>query len=198
MRVALTFDTELWDRPSGPEVQDAVAGLLAQERVRATCFLQGRWVEAYPELARRLAADGHLIGHHSHWHAPMSMLTDDGIAADLTRAEQAIARETGADPRPWFRCPFGDGHDDPRVLGALERHGYRDHHWDVDTVDWHDDQTPDRLVQRVLDAVDQHPDGTVVLMHTWSPVTRRALPDLLRGLASRGADLVSLAELEPA
>jgi peptidoglycan-N-acetylglucosamine deacetylase len=199
VEVALTFDTELWDRPTDPGVQEAVAAILAREGVRATFFLQGRWVDAYPALARRLAADGHLIGNHSHWHAPMSLLTDRGIAVDLEQAGRTIARETGIDPRPWFRCPFGDGHDDRRVLQALEAGGYRAHHWDVDTGDWRPAQTAERLVRQVLDAVDAaRGEATVVLLHTWSRVTLAALPELVSGLRRRGARPAGLDELERA
>ena len=39
-----------------------------------------------------------------------------GFAADIADGAEAIADATGVDPAPWFRCPFGAGHDDPRVL----------------------------------------------------------------------------------
>ncbi len=32
-------------------------------------------------------------------------------------AERAIVTATGVDPRPWFRCPFGAGTDDPAACG---------------------------------------------------------------------------------
>ncbi len=42
-------------------------------------------------------------------------------AADVRAAERAIIATTGIDPRPWFRCPFGAGSDDPRVLAGDRR-----------------------------------------------------------------------------
>ena len=55
MRVALTFDAEHPDRPNcAPGVPEALVELLGDRGVRATFFLQGRWVEAYPETARRI------------------------------------------------------------------------------------------------------------------------------------------------
>ena len=65
-----------------------------------------------------------------------SLLTDDGLRTDVREAEQAIEAAAGMDPRPWFRCRFGDGHDDARVLGALEELGYRNVHWHVELEDW--------------------------------------------------------------
>src|SRR5438045_7647297 len=98
-RVALTFDTEHWSHPSSPDVQGRILDVLAQTGVRATFFVQGRWATAYPHVARRIAADGHLVGNHSHHHAPMSLLTDAGIERDLRRAEEAISEHAGVDPR---------------------------------------------------------------------------------------------------
>ena len=56
MRVALTFDAEHPDRPHRPGVQEGILDVLRDRSVRATFFLQGRWVEAFPETARRVAA----------------------------------------------------------------------------------------------------------------------------------------------
>ncbi len=194
-RIALTFDTEHWSHPSTPDVQDRILDALAAAGVRATFFVQGRWATAYPECARRIAASGHLVGNHSHHHAPMDILTDAGIEIDVLQAQEAIAAITGADPRPWFRCPFGAGHDDPRVLSALERVGYRNHHWDVEPDDWRPERTPADLQRLVVDGALAHGDGAVVLLHSWPPATITALPAILAGLADAGASAVRLDEV---
>jgi len=120
-RVALTFDAEHPDRPSAPGVQERLLDGLAGFAVRATFFVQGRWAEAYPATARRIPAEGHLVGNHSHYHARMPQLNSPGLAWDIKTAEENIIAITGVDPRPWFRNPFGAGSDDPRVLKAIER-----------------------------------------------------------------------------
>src|SRR5205085_11804840 len=63
VRIALTFDTEFPGRPTEAGVEDRLLAALAAADVRATFFLQGRWVRANPEQARRIAAAGHLIGN---------------------------------------------------------------------------------------------------------------------------------------
>lgn len=194
-RIALTFDTEHWSHPSAPDVQGRILDVLERERVRATFFVQGRWATAYPECARRIAAAGHVVGNHSHHHAPMTLLTDAGIEQDVRQAEDAIRELTGADPRPWFRCPFGAGHDDPRVLAAVARAGYRNHHWDVEPDDWRPERTPDDLERLVVDGALAHGDGAVVLLHSWPPATIAALPAILSRLRDAGARLVGLDEV---
>jgi peptidoglycan-N-acetylglucosamine deacetylase len=191
-RIALTFDTEHWSHPSTADVQERILDVLAAAGVRATFFVQGRWATAYPGCAERIAAAGHLVGNHSHHHAPMNSLTDAGIESDVRQAQEAIIAITGADPRPWFRCPFGYGHDDPRVLAALERSGYRNQHWDVEPDDWKPERTPADLERLVIDGALAHGDGAVVLLHSWPPATIAALPPILAGLVDAGARLVGL------
>ncbi|MDX6545593.1 MAG: peptidoglycan-N-acetylmuramic acid deacetylase, partial [Gaiellales bacterium] len=132
IRVALTIDTEHPDHPAGAENPTRVLDALAAANARASFFVQGRWAAANPALARRIAEQGHLIGNHSNSHAPMDMLTDEGIRDSLRKAEDAIESATGVSPRPWFRCPYGQGDDDPRVLEVLAGLGYRNVGWDVD------------------------------------------------------------------
>jgi peptidoglycan/xylan/chitin deacetylase (PgdA/CDA1 family) len=194
-RVALTFDTEHWSHPSGADVQERILDVLAGAGVRATFFVQGRWATAYPECARRIAEDGHLVGNHSHHHAPMTLLTDAGIECDVRKAERAITGLAGVDPRPWFRCPFGDGHDDPRVLAALDRVGYRNYHWHVEPDDWRPERTPIDLERLVVDGALAHGDGAVVLLHSWPPATIAALPAIVDGLRGGGAGLVGMDEV---
>ncbi len=195
LRVALTIDAELPDRPGSNPDGSLLVDLLRVEHVPATFFVQGRWATAYPETARQIAGDGHLVGSHSHFHARMPLLSDEGIAADLAEAQEAITESTGIDPRPWFRCPWGDGHDDPRVLAALSGAGYTDHHWDIDPNDWDPETTERLLVDRVVEGVRAHGDGAVVLMHAWPAVTVRALPALLDALRGMGATPVTLDEV---
>lgn len=194
MRVALTFDAEHPDRPVGrPEVEVGLLSFLERRRVRATFFLQGRWVEAYPEMAARIASGGHVIGSHSHFHARMPLLTDEGLRADIVQADRVIREFAGIPPRPWFRCPWGHGARDPRVVMALRRQRYRHVGWDVVAEDWEPGRTADDLVRDVVAGASAAGDGAVVLLHAWPASTLDALPGILEGLA--GADLVTVTDL---
>lgn len=162
----------------------------------ATWFLQGRWVEAHPELARRVATDGHLIGNHSFYHARLPLLTDVGIATDIRAAERVIRDVVGVDPRPWFRCPFSAGSDDARVLGILARLGYHDIDQDVVLEDWEPTRTGPAITADALRDVPAVGDPVVVLFHAWPTGTLEALPGLIDGLRAMGARFVRIDELE--
>jgi peptidoglycan-N-acetylglucosamine deacetylase len=195
MRVALTFDMEHPDRPPQPEVSERILETLAIEGVRATMFVQGRWAQAYPALVRRVDADGHLMGNHSYFHARLTMLTRAGLTADVRAARRAILDASGVETRPWFRCPFGVAGRGTRIHEALERLGYRDVGWHVDSHDWAS-RSASSVTRRVLEGVAGHGDGSVVLLHGWPPATAEALPGLIRRLRGAGAEFVTVDRLE--
>ena len=197
-RVALTFDAEHPDRPSAQGVAERLLEELDRLAVPATFFVQGRWAEAYPHTARRIAAGGHLVGSHSHYHARMHLLSDAGLREDIAVAEQAVRDYVGIDPRPWFRCPFGAGADDPRVQAAVRAAGYRHVGWHVVGEDWPPDRTGEDVARAVVDGSVAHGDGAIVLLHTWPDRTLGGLIGMVGRLRDAGAELVRVDALDPA
>jgi peptidoglycan-N-acetylglucosamine deacetylase len=196
MRVALTFDAEHPDRPwCPPGAVDRILDALADAGARATFFVQGRWAEAYPGVARRIADDGHLVGCHSHFHAELPLLSDAGLATDIAAAGRAVESATGRDPRPWFRCPFGAGADDGRVLDAIADAGYRHVGWHVVVEDWEPARTGPAIAEDATRGIATHGDGAVVLLHTWPGGTAEAVPAILDDLRRRRVATVTVDQL---
>jgi len=195
--VALTFDAEHPSRVAHDvDGADAVLDVLARTGTRATFFLQGRWASAYPRTARRISDEGHLLGSHSNYHAPMTLLSEVGIREDLRRAEQRIGEATGMDPRPWFRLPFGEGADRPDISLILDGLGYRSAGWTVDPRDWEPAATPERIASGVVEACTRSPSTrAVVLLHTWGGSTGAAVGEIVPALQARGVSLVTVSEL---
>ena len=195
-RVALTFDAEHPDRPHHGEHAAWVLDELARLGVPATVFLQGRWVEAFPELARRVAQEGHLVGNHSFYHARMSLLTDAGFEEDVREAERAIIDATGADPRPWLRFPFGTGADAPPLQERLRGLGYRHVGWDVEVNEWDPGRTASEVAARAVDGAVTRGDGAIVLLHTWPDPIAPGLSQIVEMLQDRGSRFVRVDELD--
>jgi peptidoglycan-N-acetylglucosamine deacetylase len=195
VRVALTIDTELRGRPADDGNPGRLLDILAAESAPATFFVQGRWAGANRELACRIRDDGHLIGNHSYYHVAMDLLTDAGIHDSVARAEEVIRAVTGSDPRPWFRCPYGAGEDDLRVLGLLTELGYTNVTWDFETDDWADGRDADELIGTIVAGCGACGDGARVLLHSWPDVTVTALPRIIARLRDAGAELVRLDDL---
>jgi peptidoglycan-N-acetylglucosamine deacetylase len=192
VRTALTIDTEQRGHPADPANAERVLAVLAAEHVRATLFVQGRWAGAHPELMQRIAQDGHLIGNHSYYHVPMTMLTDQGVRDSVSRAHDVILATSHVDPCPWFRCPYGDGESDSRVLGLLAKLGYGNVPWDVEADDWRPGRDADDLAETVVLGCRAHGDGARVLLHSWPDATAAALPQIIVRLREAGAELVRL------
>ena len=88
--IALTFD----DGPSGEITQQLLDGL-AQRNVHATFFLCGYRIAQYPELAQRMAEDGHELGLHSDRHDYMQHMTKQEALEDLTECMGKLTEASG-------------------------------------------------------------------------------------------------------
>jgi peptidoglycan/xylan/chitin deacetylase (PgdA/CDA1 family) len=195
-RVALTFDAEHPDRRNDRRGDVRTLAALEAAGVRATFFIQGRWAEAYPAMAKRVARGGHLIGSHSHYHARAPLFTASGLATDVRAAERAIRRRTGVDPRPWFRLPFGAGAASSPLVAGLRELGYRHVGWNVEVKEWRTRETAPRVLRAIVDGSLAFGDGAIVLLHTWPDPVGRALPDAIAQLRSAGATFVPVDELD--
>jgi peptidoglycan/xylan/chitin deacetylase (PgdA/CDA1 family) len=195
-RVALTFDAEHPDRPSEDRVEERLLDTLDRRATLATFFIQGRWAEAYPSTARRIAESGHLVGSHSHYHARMALLTKAGLRSDIAAAERAIVDTTGLSPLPWFRCPFGSGSGDQRVQSEVRKAGYRHVGWHVIGRDWPPDRTATEVEDAIVAGCLAHGDGAIVLLHSWPDRTLGAIDGAIERLSGQGATFVRIDGLD--
>jgi peptidoglycan/xylan/chitin deacetylase (PgdA/CDA1 family) len=99
--VALTFD----DGPSVPYTGQ-VLDILRRNHVHATFFLCGANAERYPDLVRRIKAEGHEIGNHTYSHPYLYLMDREKIAAEIDRTQETLQKISGERPR-LFRPPFG-------------------------------------------------------------------------------------------
>jgi peptidoglycan/xylan/chitin deacetylase (PgdA/CDA1 family) len=195
-RVALTFDAEHPDRPSEPGTEERILDALERHAIVATFFIQGRWAEACPSTARRIAESGHLIGSHSHYHARMPLFTKAGLRSDIAAAERAILDATGVDPRPWFRCPFGAGSGDRRVQSVIRDAGYRHVGWHAIGRDWPPERTAAEVEDTIVEGCLAHGDGAIVLLHAWPDRTLGAIDGAVARLSEQGAIFVRINGLD--
>ena len=82
--IALTFDA--CGSPRGKGFDAALIGFLEREQIPATLFVSGLWIEANPELFRRLAANPLFeIASHGHRHRPASVAGQKAYGIPGTR-----------------------------------------------------------------------------------------------------------------
>ncbi|MBZ5693727.1 MAG: polysaccharide deacetylase family protein [Acidobacteriia bacterium] len=151
--IALTFD----DGPN-PAVTPALLALLERYNAKATFFLIGRHVRAFPALAKEIAARGHVIGNHTETHPRLAFLPPAKIADELSRCDDAIAAATGKKSR-WMRPPFG--FRGPQLGSVVRKRGSASVvMWSVWARDWKP-QPPEPVIQRLR----RVSGGDIVLLH---------------------------------
>jgi peptidoglycan/xylan/chitin deacetylase (PgdA/CDA1 family) len=138
--IALTFD----DGPNEPYTSQ-ILDILEKDDVQATFFLIGQNVELYPDVARRMVADGDVIGNHSFSHNANHALSFS-YYKDITKAEQAIAAVTGVEPS-LYRPPHG--RKSPWELGSVQRLGYKEVLWNISTNEL-SKHTPEFLADQIV------------------------------------------------
>lgn len=188
--VALTFDAGA-NGDGAPKILAA----LAEAGIPATFFLTGAYAQTYPDSARTIAAT-YPVGNHSMTHPGFTTLSDDQIASQLGRAEDAIKTVTGIDPRPLFRFPSGDRN--ARTISVVNEHCYTAFRWTVDTLGWKGTsggQSADSVYQRVMKGLKP---GAIVLMHIGSnpddgsTLDADALPRMIDAIRAAGYGFVTL------
>ncbi|AHM04944.1 polysaccharide deacetylase [Roseibacterium elongatum DSM 19469] len=182
--VALTFD----DGPH-PRLTPQLLDILSAANVRATFYMIGRSVARHPQLAARVAAEGHEIGNHTWSHPNLTGRSDAGVLDQIDRTSIAIQEAVGRPPVT-MRPPYGNFHDRQRLMLFRERN-LPTVLWSVDPQDW---QRPGATVvtQRIVRSA--HP-GAVVLAHDIHGPTIRAMPSTISDLAARGFRFVTVSEL---
>ena len=125
--VAITFDACAtrtrsygFDRP--------VFELLKRERVPATIFVSGRWVESHPDVMAELAREPLIeFGDHSYEHPHMSRLPAARIEAEIDQTEAALGQY--GKRAVAFRPPFGEW--SRRLIDVVQNKQLPTVTWDV-------------------------------------------------------------------
>lgn len=182
--VAMTFD----DGPH-PTLTPILLDLLKSLNIRATFYLVGSRVAAYPQLVARIAAEGHEIGNHTWSHPYLTKRSASGVLRELDRTTRAVYEATGKAPVT-MRPPYGALSLRQRLMVHQERN-LPTILWSVDPQDW-TRPAPGVVTQRILASTRA---GGIVLSHDIHSQTIRAMPKTLAGLGAKGFEFVTVSEM---
>jgi peptidoglycan/xylan/chitin deacetylase (PgdA/CDA1 family) len=186
--VVLTFDDGPW-----PPTTQRVLAALAHECVRATFFLIGKPASEHPGLVRRIAAEGHTVGHHTWLHRSLMQIPPDeateeidhGIAA-VELALHGVASSTPT--TPFFRFPGFES--TPATLELLQSRGIAVFGADLWAGDWKP-MTPKQELKILIDRLSRARKG-IILLHDPKAQTAAMLPQFLRYLRDNNYSVVHL------
>ncbi|MFG2039042.1 bifunctional polysaccharide deacetylase/glycosyltransferase family 2 protein [Dactylosporangium sp. NPDC048998] len=195
--IALTFD----DGPD-PRWTPALLDVLREYHAHATFFVVGAQVDRYPDLVRRMVAEGHEVGVHTFTHPDLAALPSWRQRFELGLTANAIAGATGRRPL-LMRPPYSSTPDalDAAATGVLRTaagEGYLTVLADRDTRDW---ERPgvDAIVRAALNgsigSAGPPGGGAVVMLHDGGGDRAQTVEATRRILAgSRGDRFVTVPE----
>jgi peptidoglycan-N-acetylglucosamine deacetylase len=182
-RVVLTFD----DGPSANTSE--VLGILTRYHVHATFFMVGRRVQAIPQLAGAVLAQGSELGNHTMTHQELWHATLKEDEAQIKDADTQFFKFCRV--HPVYLRPKGGVVDDTG-MAAIKAMNKVYVYWDVAGFDTVPDFTPADIRDTVLKDTRS---GSVILLHETNPRTVQALPEILSGLKRRGFQVETLTEV---
>ncbi len=182
--LAMTFD----DGPS-PALTPKLLDILKERNIKATFFVVGRNAKAYPDIIRRMVAEGHEIGNHTWTHPSLTSRSDDQIRSELQQSEDALV--AAANYRPHLiRPPYGAINARIKQL-MFSEFGYSTIMWSVDPQDW---RRPGVgvVTSRLVNGA--HP-GAIMLAHDIHAATITAMPGVFDQLLAKGYQFVTVSQL---
>ena len=196
----LTFD----DGPN-PKVTPKILDTLKEHKIQgAVFFVTGANAQRYPDLLKRIVAEGHVLGNHTWSHPDLTKVSQATVLSELKKTDAAVDKVLGYDyPLKLVRPPYGA--TNKSVLGTLhDKYGGKSVVWQVDSLDWRVQSdlrqgkktTPltDRIVSGVK-AMDKKGNGGVILMHDIHSNTAKDLDKVLDTLEAKGYKTISILDV---
>ena len=182
--IAITFD-------DGPHAANTprLLDMLKERKVHATFFMCGENVVQYPQMVKRMIAEGHEVANHSYSHPQLTKLGDEGVRSQLQKTDDAIVAACGVKP-VLLRPPYG-AFTERQQRWAFGEFKYKTILWDVDPLDWkvrNASHVENEILKRTV-------AGSIILAHDIHKSTVDAMPATLDGLLAKGFKFVTVTEL---
>ncbi len=152
--VCITFD----DGPD-PLYTPKLLEILRKEKIPACFFLVGEQVEKYPELAKMIAEEGHIIGSHGYYHQHAWLMSPQKTWVLWDKSIDIIEKTIGKEP-DYIRPPYGSVNLS-LVLWSISRNK-RIIGWNAVGKDWRNTQSSTAIINRILKHIKE---GSIILLH---------------------------------
>lgn len=172
---------------------ETILDALKKHNAPAAFFVVGHMIESAPDIVRRMAAEGHIVGNHTYHHPDMSAIADkDAFQKELDDLA-ALYQETVGSALPKFYRPPQGKYSEENLKMAQEL-GYQTVFWSLAYVDWYTDNQPtaEQAYAKLLPRIH---DGAIVLLHSTSATNAAILDELLSKWEAMGYRFAPLTEL---
>lgn len=186
--VFLTFD-EGYENGYTPAILD----VLAKHNVKAAFFCTGSYIKECPDLVKRIADEGHIIGNHTLTHpSMMKVATWEEFSRQLLTVEDRVKAITGTDMPRYYRPPAGAYSE--AQLRMADAMGYKTIFWSVAYKDWDTKAQPTHEKAMNYLTTRIHP-GAIILLHAVSKTNTEILDQLLTRWKEMGYTFRTLDDL---
>lgn len=179
-KIAITFD----DGPD-PYCTEQLLDGLKERGAKASFFVMGKQAEAYPELIRRMQAEGHLIGNHTYSHIQLGKNNRETFKKELIKTNELLRGITGEEPQ-YVRPPYGSWdksfETELTMIPVL---------WTIDPMDWCSSDV-NGIVRKVTEKAEEN---AVILMHDEYESTVTAALEIVDILQKQGYEFVTVDEI---
>ncbi|MFJ5716213.1 delta-lactam-biosynthetic de-N-acetylase [Neobacillus sp. NPDC093127] len=183
----LTFDSG-YENGYTPKILE----VLKKEKVPATFFVTGHFLNSQPELVKQMVKEGHIIGNHSWHHPDFTAVSDERVREELNSVKLKTKELTGQKKMKYLRPPRGVFSE--RTMQIAKEEGFTHVFWSLAFVDWNINQqrgwqySYDNIMRQI------HP-GCVLLLHSVSKDNADALERAIQDLKKKGYKFKSLNDL---
>lgn len=181
----LTFD----DGPTS-NITPRILDVLKEKNVKATFFVLGKMVEAYPEMAKRAVEEGHILANHSYSHDYKSVYdSKESFFDEIKKAEELVINTVGEEGyTKVFRFPGGSAGKADEYKLALGEIDYVYVDWNALNGDAEGHSVTVSAQLTNIKETTKGRSGAVILMHdaATKQTTVEALPQIIDYLRSQG------------
>lgn len=153
-KIYLTFD----DGPT-PEITEWTLAQLRQYNAKATFFCIGDNIEKYPDIFKKVIAEGHSIGNHTFSHLNGWKTQTQNYLENTKKCDDSISKLTN-DHCKLFRPPYGKIKKSQAKI--LLEQGYKIIMWDVLSADFDREITAEECLKNVLSNIKP---GSIIIFH---------------------------------
>ena len=169
-----------------------ILDVLKKQQVPAAFFLAGNYMERNPDLVRRMAEEGHIVGNHTMHHPDMTKLKPEEFKKELDDLAQLYQSITDRPMEKFYRPP--QGIYDEATLKQAQSLGYDTIFWSLAYADWDNAKQPTKE-QAMAKLTDRIHNGAVILLHSTSKTNEEILDEILTKWKGMGYEFGTLSDL---
>lgn len=169
-----------------------ILDVLKKQNVPATFFILEHYIDANPEIVKRMSNDGHIVGNHTSNHPNITKISNTKLINEVDNLSIKFQNLTGKRLDPYFRPP--EGSYTYNKLQTLQYLGYNTILWSVAYADWDENNQPS--YESALNILNKRMhNGAIILLHPTSSTNAGILDTFITNLKNQGYEFAYLSSL---